>query len=92
MYVAGGLFRAVLNCAYAFLGHARISVVNEKGAISLAGGLPNSPGDFDRPCRRLLGQLGTTIVELEASLAAAEQLITETRIACGLPPDSSENQ
>jgi hypothetical protein len=81
-YVCGCLFRAILLCAHALLAHAGRWVVNEKGAVSAAGRLPDSPSDFAARAHAVCtGVSGDG--DLGATLTAARALLDETMEVCG---------
>ncbi|MEU5540017.1 nucleotidyltransferase domain-containing protein [Streptomyces sp. NPDC020362] len=79
-YVAGCLFRAVGLLAHALHARARCWVVNEKGAVRAAGGLPGAPADFAARAHELFALPGTDPDALTAALGAADRLVTEV---CG---------
>ncbi len=79
-YVAGCLFRAVGLLVQALHAHAGSWVLNEKGAVREAGGLPSSPPDFADRAHALLAALGTSPDTLAAALDAADALTAEV---CG---------
>ena len=66
-YVAGCLFRALLLCAHALHGRAGRWLINEKGAVTGAGRLPNSPTGFAERAHGILGALGTDAGRLAAA-------------------------
>ncbi|MFF8382047.1 nucleotidyltransferase domain-containing protein [Streptomyces kanasensis] len=80
-YVAGCLFRAVGLLVHALHAHARCWVLNEKGAVQAAGGLPAAPADFTGRAHALFSSLGTTPETLAAALDDADRLVAEV---CGL--------
>jgi len=82
-YVAGCLFRAFQLCAHGLHGRAGRWLVNEKGAIAAAGRLSVGPADFADRAHDLLAHVGRTSDELEATLAAADQLVADTVLSCG---------
>lgn len=82
-YISGCLFRAVLLCAHALHADAGSWLINEKGAVASAARLPNAPTDFARRAQDLCGNLGSTVAELDHTLARAHDLVEETRAACG---------
>lgn len=81
VWVAGCLFRVVMLCVHALHGRAGRWLVNEKGAVASAGQLAITPPGFVERARRVLGRVGTTPGELAATIAAAADLVTETRTA-----------
>jgi len=81
-YVAGCLFRALLLCAHALHGRAGRWLINEKGAVTGAGRLPNSPTGFAERAHGILGALGTDAGHLAAALDAAAELVADTERAC----------
>jgi hypothetical protein len=81
-YVAGCLFRVVGLCAHALHGHAGRWLVNEKGAVASADRLPGAPPSFASRAHGLLAAVGDTGAELDAALARAADLVTDTAAAC----------
>ncbi|MDX6365745.1 MAG: hypothetical protein QOK30_821 [Nocardioidaceae bacterium] len=88
-WVAGCLFRVVLLCAHALHGRAGRWLINEKGAVTSAGQLPISPPQFSDRANHLLGHVGTTTAELANTLDRAEELVSDTRAACRVAPQST---
>jgi Nucleotidyltransferase domain len=82
-YVSGCLFRAILLCAHALHAHAGRWVVNEKGAVSAAGQLPESPSDFAGRAHAICAGGSAYGDDLGATLTAAQRLLDETMEACG---------
>ncbi|HEU4426291.1 MAG TPA: nucleotidyltransferase domain-containing protein [Pilimelia sp.] len=80
-YVSGCLFRAVGVLAHALHGHARRWLVGEKGMLAASSALANAPAQFATRAGALLGAAGLGPAELEATLAAAADLVAETREA-----------
>jgi hypothetical protein len=80
-YAAGCLFRAVGVACHALHGHARQWLINEKGMVASAGRLPAAPPDFAARAHRLLGDVGETPVAMGRTVAHAEQLMSEVRVA-----------
>ncbi|MFF5633794.1 nucleotidyltransferase domain-containing protein [Streptomyces sp. NPDC012825] len=76
-YVAGCLFRAVGLLVHALHAHAGSWVLNEKGAVREAGGLPCAPPDFADRAQGLFSALGTDPASLAAALDAADALTAE---------------
>jgi Nucleotidyltransferase domain len=81
-YISGCLFRAVVLCAHALHGHAGRWLVNEKGAVTAAGRLPNAPKDFTRRAQAICANVGALKAELHDTLTAAQQLIDDTAQQC----------
>ncbi|WP_322723737.1 nucleotidyltransferase domain-containing protein [Streptomyces spongiae] len=79
-YVAGCLFRAVGLLVQALHAHAGCWVLNEKGAVQVAGELPAAPADFTERAHALFAALGTAPDGLRAALDAADALTAEV---CG---------
>ncbi|MFJ4870901.1 nucleotidyltransferase domain-containing protein [Streptomyces sp. NPDC088757] len=76
-YVAGCLFRAVGFLVHALHAHAGSWVLNEKGAVREADGLPSGPPDFADRAHRLFSALGTDPASLAAALDEADALTAE---------------
>jgi Nucleotidyltransferase domain len=83
-YVAGCLFRVVVLCAHALHGHAGRWLINEKGAVTAAGRLPNAPPDFSDRGHEILGALGRHPEDLDRSITTATALLADTTDACRL--------
>jgi predicted nucleotidyltransferase len=81
-YVAGCLFRVVELCAYALHGRAGRWLINEKGAVTSAGRLPQAPADFVSRANDVLARLGAEIDELTAAIRRAADLLTDVTDAC----------
>ena len=81
-YVSGCLFRAVLLCAHALHANAGRWLVNEKGAVTAAGRLPDSPEHFTARAHALCAGVGAGKEELHATLSAARQLLDDTARHC----------
>ncbi|NBM20530.1 nucleotidyltransferase domain-containing protein [Streptomyces sp. GC420] len=79
-YVAGCLFRAVGLLVHGLHAHAGRWVLNEKGAVQAAGGLPAAPADFSARAHGLFAVLGTAPSVLSTALDAADGLVAEV---CG---------
>jgi hypothetical protein len=83
-YVAGCLFRSVGLCAHALHAHAGRWLLNEKGAVSAAGGLPAAPAGFTVRVRGVFA--GLAVPEgLAAAADAAARLVDETAAGVGWP-------
>jgi hypothetical protein len=82
VWVAGCLFRVVMLCVHALHGRAGRWLVNEKGALASAAGLPITPSDFAARAGRILGHVGESSSELSTTLNAAAALIDDTRSVC----------
>lgn len=83
VYVAGCLFRALGVCAFALHAHAGRWVLNEKGAIAAAGGLPCAPAGFADRAQALLAHVGATREELTTTLDAADVLVADVEHSVG---------
>ena len=81
-YISGCLFRAVLLCAHALYAHAGRWLANEKGAVTAAGRLPDSPASFATRAQAVCAGTGATEEQLHATLTAAEQLLDDTARHC----------
>ncbi|MDT7614602.1 MAG: hypothetical protein QOF00_2049 [Pseudonocardiales bacterium] len=81
-YVAGCVFRTVGLCAHALHAHAGRWAITEKGLVAAAGGLHGAPRGFAELAHALLARVGSSPVELTATLDAAEALVAEVRAAC----------
>ena len=81
-YVAGCLFRIVGLCAHAIHGTSRRWLLNEKGAVAAAAGLPTAPAGFAERAHGLLAGLSPEAADLGATIDAAEQLVRDTEAAC----------
>jgi hypothetical protein len=57
-------------------------VVNEKGAVSAAGRLPQSPPDFAARAHAICAGMGVLGDDLGATLRAAQRLLDETKEVC----------
>jgi hypothetical protein len=87
LYVSLCVSRAVGVLVQALFGWHRQWCLNEKGALDAAGRLPGTPPDFAERARALLGHPGRTPEALAETVAAAADLVTETRAALtGDPP------
>lgn len=78
-YAAGCLFRAVGVACQALHGHARRWLINEKGMVASAAGLPAAPTDFAARVHGLLAATGRSPQEVAETVARAEDLIAEVR-------------
>lgn len=83
MNVAGLLVRLVGVLCHALHGRAGAWLMVEKGMVAATGRLPIAPADFASRAQRLLGALGVTRAELEATIADAAALAAEVRAAVG---------
>ncbi|HEY6741638.1 MAG TPA: nucleotidyltransferase domain-containing protein, partial [Lapillicoccus sp.] len=81
-YVALCLSRAVLLCAHALHAHDGRWLVNEKGAIASAGGLPSAPTGFARRVCDVIGNVGTSPEALTQSIDETRTLVEEVEAAC----------
>jgi Domain of unknown function (DUF4037) len=82
VYVAGCLFRVVELCAYALHGLAGRWLINEKGAVTSAGRLPQAPAEFIDRANDVLNHIGTTSDELVVAVTSAADLLADVRDAC----------
>ncbi len=89
-YIAGCLFRAVIVCVHALHGAARTWLVNEKGAVHSAAGLPGCPPDFERRAQALMGHVGTSAAELASTIDDAAALVAEVKAALTGEPLTGE--
>lgn len=83
LYVSLCLSRAVGVLVQALYAAERRWCLNEKGSLAVAETLPSAPEGFGRRARALLGGLGETPGSLAAAVAAAGELVAETRKALG---------
>lgn len=74
-YVSMCVAKAFALVAHALHAHARHWVVNEKGLVPTADGLPAAPAGFASRVATIMGSLGTTPAELAASLDRARALV-----------------
>jgi hypothetical protein len=82
-YVSGCLFRAILLCAHALHAHSGRWVINEKGAVSSAGQLAESPPDFAARAHAICTGVSAYGLDLGGTLSAARRLLDETMEVCG---------
>ncbi|MFI7641663.1 hypothetical protein [Nonomuraea sp. NPDC049400] len=82
-YAAGCLFRAVGVACQALHGHEGQWLINEKGMVASAGWLCTSPRDFAVRAQRLLGDIGESTRQIEATVADAAALIEEVKTVVG---------
>ena len=82
VYVAGCLFRVVLLCAHALHGRAGRWLINEKGAITSAGRLPEAPPGFTTRAHDVLAHLGDRPDELGSAVDIAQALLDDVRAVC----------
>ena len=78
---AGALFRLVGVLCHALHGRAGQWLMVEKGMVAASGRLPRAPASFASRAQHVLGALGVTRAELDATLAAAAALAAEVRAA-----------
>ncbi|MET9291339.1 nucleotidyltransferase domain-containing protein [Streptomyces sp. NPDC003077] len=83
LHAALCLSRAVGDLVQALHAHHRTWCLNEKGALTAAATMPDTPAGFADRARELLGAMGRTADELRGSLAAAERLVGEVRKVVG---------
>jgi hypothetical protein len=76
-YIAGCLFRVVGLLVHALYAEAGCWVVNEKGAVQSAGGLPSAPVGFSARAHALFGALDAAPDTLAAVLDAADRLAAD---------------
>jgi hypothetical protein len=81
-YISGCLFRAVLLWAHALHANAGRWLVNEKGAVTTAGRLGDSPEDLTTHAQAICAASEPRKEELHTSLTAARQLLNETARHC----------
>lgn len=77
-YVAGCLFRVVGLCAHAVCARHGRWVVNDKGLVAVAAGLPGAPEGFGDDASAVLAALGTTARSLSTALERAGALVEAT--------------
>ncbi|WP_412737437.1 nucleotidyltransferase domain-containing protein [Krasilnikovia sp. MM14-A1259] len=83
-YVAGCLFRLVGVCTHALHGAARRWLINEKGAVSSAAGLPGAPPRFREEVDGLFAVVDGDPLRLSAAVDAAQDLVLATADACAM--------
>ncbi|GAA2658248.1 nucleotidyltransferase domain-containing protein [Paractinoplanes durhamensis] len=81
-YVAGCLFRVVGVCAHALHGAAGRWLINEKGAVAAAAGLPGAPAGFRARVDATFAGIDGDPLHLSAAIDAAADLVLETADAC----------
>jgi hypothetical protein len=81
-YISGCLFRVVILCAHALHARDRRWLINEKGAVTAASGLPSAPDGFGARAHGLLAVLGRRPAELTAAIDSAGLLVGDVQIAC----------
>lgn len=81
-YVAGCIYRIVGVALHSLHGHAGRWLINDKGAVASADDLQLSPAGFASRAHAVLGCVGTSAQELEASLDAAAALVAEVKETC----------
>jgi hypothetical protein len=81
-YVAGCLFRTAGVCAHALHGAARQWLVNEKGAVAAAAGLPGAPARFRERVDEVFAAVDGDPLHLTAAIDAAADLVLDTADAC----------
>ncbi len=80
--ISGCLFRVVILCAHAVHARDRRWLINEKGAVTAASGLPSAPEGFGSRAHGLLAHPGRGRAELSAAIDAADRLVRDVQIAC----------
>ncbi|GAB1694414.1 nucleotidyltransferase domain-containing protein [Krasilnikovia sp. M28-CT-15] len=83
-YVAGCLFRLVGVCAHALHGAARRWLINEKGAVASAAGLPGAPPRFREEVDAVFAAVGGDPIHLATAVDAAQDLVLATADACAM--------
>jgi predicted nucleotidyltransferase len=83
-YLAGCLFRLVGVCAHALHGAAGRWLVNEKGAVASAAGLPGAPEKFKQRVDAIFAALDGDPLHLTAAIDAAVDLTLDTTDACAI--------
>jgi predicted nucleotidyltransferase len=79
MYVAGCLFRSAGFMTLVLYALNRKFFLNEKGAMAESRGFAIKPARFHDAVARVLGNVGTTPVELSASVTSFQSLAAELR-------------
>jgi nucleotidyltransferase-like protein len=83
-YVAGCLFRVVGVCAHALHGAAGRWLINEKGAVAAAAGLPGAPERFRERVDAIFTGIDGDPLHLTAAIDAAADVVLETADACAM--------
>ncbi len=83
-YVAGCLFRLIGVCAHALHGAARRWLINEKGAVAAAAGLPGAPERFRERVDAAFGGVDGDPLHLTAAIDTAADLVLDTADACAM--------
>jgi Nucleotidyltransferase domain len=83
-YVAGCLFRVVGVCAHALHGAAGRWLINEKGAVAAAAGLPGAPALFRERVDAIFTGIDGDPLHLTAAIDAAADVVLETADACAM--------
>ncbi|WP_242624801.1 nucleotidyltransferase domain-containing protein [Krasilnikovia cinnamomea] len=83
-YVAGCLFRLVGVCAHALHGAAHRWLINEKGAVASAAGLPGAPPRFRAEVDAVFTAVDGDPVHLATAVDAAQDLVLATADACAM--------
>ena len=83
-YVAGCLFRLTGVCAHALHGAAGRWLVNEKGAVDSADGLPGAPERFRQRVDAMFACVDGDPAHLGTALDMAADLVLETADACAM--------
>ncbi|MDQ7905037.1 nucleotidyltransferase domain-containing protein [Phytohabitans sp. ZYX-F-186] len=85
-YAAGCLFRAVGVACHALHGRARRWLINEKGMVASAAGLPIAPPGFAEGVQRLLGEIGQSPPRITQTTSQAHTMLAGVRAALAHPP------
>ncbi|GAA0541876.1 nucleotidyltransferase domain-containing protein [Paractinoplanes ferrugineus] len=83
-YVAGCLFRAVGVCAHALHGAAGRWLINEKGAVAAAAGLPGAPERFRERVDAAFGATDGDPLRLSEAIDLVADLVLETADSCAM--------
>jgi predicted nucleotidyltransferase len=81
-YVAGSLFESAACLVQMLFALNQTYFINEKGSVDLVETFALKPKDFALRVHSLLGNIGRTADELEASLEHMAQLTEETKALC----------
>ncbi|MEV6493093.1 nucleotidyltransferase domain-containing protein [Actinoplanes sp. NPDC051633] len=83
-YVAGCLFRLTGVCAHALHGAAGKWLINEKGAVAGAAGLPGAPPDFQQRVDTIFSAVSGDPARLSMAIDLAGALVVDTADACAM--------
>lgn len=81
-HVAGFLYRAAAVMTQALFALNERYCINEKGASSLVDTFPIHPPSFNAEVAAVLGNIGSTAAELQASVARFERLLGQVQMLC----------